>query len=292
MEIDDSIQRARLVLETAVGRINGFGRAGVAEVLPRLFEMILPDLMDSHQVSPIHHPAHVADVLSRILIGEGAPEFDWLPALAAALLHDCAYGRVTLPGQKKISKSSIQKATGEERERAIERGIGQRLDHMQLGAEIAAEVLKTFNGRFGATFSEACIDEACRLIQIHDYPSIQEYESLRQSSSGRVWLFKPDDRLIKFFREADRLWMLTRDGIDEDLERAALGTTDSNRRDRLNQNRKRHREEMLQYVEAFGPGAEGAYGFLGQTLYRTTTGFSLFQEAETMLWPPYIPPAG
>ena len=283
---------ARLVLGTAVGRVSDFGRAEVAEALPRLFVMILPDLIDSHQISPIHHPAHVADALSRILVGERAPDSDWLPVLTAALLHDCAFGRVARPGEKKISKSSILKETGEERERVIEKGIRQRLDHMQVGAEVAARVLRGFNGWFGATFSGPCINEVCRLIQIHDHPSIQEYESLRQSPSGRVWLFNPDDRLIKFFREADRLWMLTRDGIDEDLERAAAEKTDANRRARLTQNRERHREEMLQYIGAFGPGAEDTYGFIGKTLYRTSTGFRLFQEAETVLWPPPSPPAG
>src|SRR5205814_1972642 len=44
--------------------------------------------------------------------------------------------------------------------------------------------------------------------------------------------------------------------------------------------RERHRDEMLQYIEAFGAGAEDTYGFVGKTLYRTSTGFQLFREAE------------
>lgn len=72
---------------------------------------------------------------------------------------------------------------------------------MKVGSEIAERILHAFNGWFGPTFSSEDIAEIRRVIAIHDNPSIQDYESLKEHGVGKVWLFDKDDRLMKFFRE-------------------------------------------------------------------------------------------
>lgn len=283
MNIGESILRAKTVLDVAIATVRAAGHADVADTLPRLFVMVLPDLVHSHEISPIHHPPHVADALSRILDSEAAPESDWRRGLAAALLHDCAFGRIARPGERKITKGDIDKRSGQDRDEYAGLGIRQRQEHMQVGSEIAARILDAFNGWFGPTFSSGDIAEIRRVIEIHDNPSIQEYESLKEHGDDKMWLFDKDDRLIKFFREADRLWMLTDDGIDEDLERAAKDKNEVNRRAKLQYNLDRHRDEMHQYLEVKGPGAQRDYGFLGGTLYRTRSGYGMFQEAAAKL---------
>ena len=55
-------------------------------------------------------------------------------------------------------------------------------------------------------FSADDIDEICRIIGIHDNPKLNK-KLLR------------NDLMAVAFREADRLWMVTREGIHSDLVR-------------------------------------------------------------------------
>ena len=203
-------------------------------------------------------------------------------------------------------------------DRVVIEGVVKRWKHMAEGAILAGEVL-------GGYFSLDEIKAIQDLIRAHDNASIQEYDDMlceayseyafddsvggNNYKSYREELFKATkntypvtmesflvpakEKLMKMLREADRLWMVTKAGVDVDLDRdiaKADGTvkedlkkaldsklyTDSGLRamgkKRIADNIKRHFEEKQLYSEAADD-----YGFINDSLYRTQAGYDLFK---------------
>ena len=239
------------------------GRPELTSLVRRLFHLVLTDLIESHTVSPVHHVTRVARNMAEILHGEGADAEEWRRGLAAALLHDVALGR-TGEGRK-IRKAEIEKLPPDEREAEIQAAIESRQSHMKVGAGIAARALQAYNAIHGATFSQSDIEEVALLIRIHDNPSIQEYDSLRTRPSGINWLFDSGHRLMKFLREADRLFMVSFDGVEVDLERDGVSSTAATRLARLAVNIRRHREEATLYGKNATPRLRSSHNSVSCT---------------------------
>jgi len=296
MDVKECIVKARNELSKATQRLREYGHEKSAKILEDLFPIVLPDLIEGHQISPVHHPAHVVSLMSEILLGEKATEDEVKLGVVTALLHDVALGRA---GEGKIRKADIDAAFQEsiqKGEEKVEEGVRSRRRHMELGAEIADRVLHAYNACFGDAFSDKEMAEIRRLIGIHDNPSVQEYELRRKTQSGAVWVFFPEDRLAMFLREADRLWMLTEEGIKTDLERDCKAAREKVRKNgadpdqaavdpkkRVDDNIQRHRDEAVIYQKTLPGWLFVRYGFKDGALYRTGTGYSVFGRSQDTL---------
>lgn len=287
MEIKAQIDTARGFFREAGDTLRGAGYGREAGMMTRILTMSLPLFVEASEKTPVHHTACVVKMMARILLGEDASPAEIRRGVVAALLHDVGLARVAA---EKMRKADILAAAPDRREAVIERAIAARRAHMVHGAWMAETVLTAFNGWFGEGLSPEDVAEVCRLVALHDNPSVQEYEEMRGHRAGATWLLSLDDRLAMFLREADRLWMLTEEGIAADLELdlqkeqkalAAAGRDPQDARPdreaRIAANIARHREEAALYERALGGGA-AAYGFINGTLYRTRTGYALFES--------------
>lgn len=256
------------ILEASLSRLKSlYQKKEAARVLENLYPIVLPCLIKAQKGNPIQHSLLVVDFMIRIAFKEGASDIDLKRGIAAALMHD-------IGAEGKIRKADIEAEKDiEKREELRARAIKLRLDHMEAGADMAEKILIKFNKLYPEdSFSSEDIDAIKGVIAIHDYPSVQEYE---KTNTGK-WLLPKDNRLAMFLREADRLWMLSKEGLEVDLQRdEKKGKRDPEKR--LRSNIKRHQEEYLLYKEALGDGVKG-YGFNDETLYRTKTGFEIFRS--------------
>lgn len=257
---------------------------------------------------PIHHSAVVLELLVQIGLEEEFPrteaelatlsgdellwakknphkigDFDFTILIAAALLHDIGFARVPL-GVRRITIGEIRAIQDPyKRERMRQEAVEIRLEHMKYGAKIASEILPRYFS------NESFIYAVGRLIGIHDNPTIAELQD--EPSEKKKWLFgDPMGPLEKqlltwvpILREADRLWMLTADGIIADLARSSK----EKRRtaaEQLVHNAQRHVEEGQLYREVF-PDCCERFGIAeGDPFYRTNTGKRYFRAlpAETI----------
>lgn len=309
MEIQEQISRAKKPLEGAGERLRNAGHAEVAQAVEEIFLMELMYLVEGNQKNPVHHTAHVANFMTEILLGERATPDQLKEGVFAALLHDVGLARTD---EGKIRKADLQREIDMANDwagvsKAVEEAVRSRKSHMKAGSEIARLLLNGYNDWIGKPFfdPEEHIVAVCRIIEIHDDPSIFEYERMGQQwikdhptdvelskklDPGR-WLFDKDDFLAQCHREADRLWMVSRDGIEIDLARdlaKARGKAEKEGRpvedvstdpaERINGNIQRHQDEMQLYHQAFGTEVLAAYGFNNGLLYRTNTGHAIFRR--------------
>ncbi len=309
MEIQEQISRAKKPLEEAGGRLRNAGHAEIAQTVEEVFLMELMYLVEGNQKNPVHHTAHVANFMTEILLGERATPDQLKQGVFAALLHDVGLARTD---EGKIRKAELQQEIDTANDwgdvsKAVEEAVRSRKSHMKAGSEIARLLLSGYNNWTGKVFfdPEKDIEAICRIIEIHDDPSIFEYEQMAQQwlsahpsevalaekpDPGR-WLFEKDDFLTQCHREADRLWMVSWDGIEIDLARdlakarskaekegRPVDEVSTGPAERINGNIQRHREEMQLYQQAFAPEVLAAYGFKNRLLYRTNTGFLIFRR--------------
>lgn len=265
------IKRAGIILDAVLLRL-GEKWPRVASTLENIYPMALPYLLKARKGNPVHHSLKVVEFISEIAIGEGSSEAEVLDCVLAALLHDTG-------AEGKIRKADIDKEKDPvKHEELRQEAIKLRLAHMSAGAEVAEKVIAQFNaGKPMLAIQPTDVEIIKDIIRIHDNPSIAEYEN----KNDGTWLFSENndplkDKLVKFHREADRLWMLSEEGLEVDLQRdEKKGKRDP--ADRVKGNIKRHQEEYALYSEAFGDGAI-KYGFRENTLYRTETGFKIFKQ--------------
>lgn len=209
-----------------------------------LYPMVLPYPIEARRGNPVHHAAHVVKFMSEILLGERASKAVIRWGVVAALLHDIGD---TVTREGRIRKRDIEGTPpGPKREVMSQEAIEGRRAHMKKGVQPAKEKLAGYNKEFGQTFSREDIARITRIIAHHDDPSIQEYE---EAITGQ-WLFKKDDWLLWFHREADRLWMLSEDGVEVDLARDRKKAQEKGKKpvgppERIRGNIKRHREEAV-----------------------------------------------
>lgn len=281
-EMSKQIRKSRTILEDAIRMLREANRHDLAEIIDRLFTMSLAYFGDSHRVNPVEHMAITTRNMVEICLGEKVTPEELPRGVVAALLHDVGQG----VGQKKIRKADVPEEAGPKREKVIQDAIEARRAHMTEGARLAELLLTAYNAWYGDTFTPGDIQEVMRLVDIHDNPSIQEYQNISQSPEGETWLFPPEDRLAMYHREADRTFMIER--VDVDIARDLAKNQELARKQgndpecvtikpkaRILANIRRFGEEAELYQQALGAEAN-AYGFWCGLLYRSDTAYSTF----------------
>jgi len=222
-----------------------------------LFEIIYPDLLGAVEGNPLeHHPivlGHMMEIFKEDLFPYASVE----AAAALALLHD-------ISPVEKITTQMVAAARKEDTARgdALElRRRQNRVLHMREGSSMAHRRLLEMNQRWGGiAFDGETIDVVCEAIRIHDNPS------LNIPIPRANWLSVA-------FREADRLWMITHEGICADLARKKRDISDPDAyRRQLDANIDRFREERSLYrplEPTEGPFCDD------QTFFRTRTGCTI-----------------
>ncbi|MDO8489756.1 MAG: HAD-IIB family hydrolase, partial [Candidatus Omnitrophota bacterium] len=157
-----------------------------------------------------------------------------------------------------------------------------RLEHMSKAPGLIGEVTEELVQK--GLLSEVDVHFICRAAEIHDYPSIEK--ALQQLRTMGInggydkgsFLFTFDDtlfgKMIVFLREADRLFMLSYEGLAKDLIETKEAVTHENIKKKLESNQKSHKKEYLLYVDANRDDGK----FIEHSLYRTHTGYSLYVE--------------
>ncbi len=277
MDVQRSIELAREDITAISEILVAAQRSALIEVIEYLFAQLLPSLVQSHKISPVHHATSVARRMAEIMQREGAFPEEWKRGLAAALAHDAALG---LTGEgRKIRKADIDRLPADRRPTEIEAAIQSRGAHMVVGSTLVRNVLTALKAMYPEAFTTADIDEIAFLIANHDNLSIAEYEMLRGGSAAR-WLPESGYRLMKWLREADRAWMVTVPGVvDADLAGDGLADTPVNRIRRLASNIRRHHEEVELYRRNLPESVFQQFGFRNGTLYRSQAGYEIFQRS-------------
>ena len=207
------------------------------DALSAVYGYAVPLLLDGRDMD-LYHTETVFNFMNEIIEKEGVGAEDAKRLLTIALLHDIGYTRS---------------------DEADFRAADKRLAHMEVGARKAREILAKVNSDIGRSYySREDIDEICRVISIHDNPSIKKP-------------FDTNDKLALIFRPADRLAMLERTQFGKDIERRKVKEKGVDPAENLTHVINRHTEERLLYPN-------DAEGFIGKTLYTTPAAYTIFAK--------------
>lgn len=273
-------------------------------ILTDLFLEVLPYFRSGTEANPIYHHTQVLNNMVQIGLGEKLPYEELRNALILALLHDIGNAISESP---KVTNSEIEDVLDPDKPEDIKRDIAQkfklehikdnvelakrlaemaiefRLEHMDKGPELARKVLQPYLD--AKTLSGDDLNLICEAIKIHDYPTVEKTLKFLREKGISVnypkghFLLPFDDspfgRLITFLREADRLFMVSYQGVVKDLDDKKEITADDIR-SKLESNMKSHRDEYRLYKDA----NRDVGRFIQETLYRTATGYSIFINAK------------
>lgn len=272
----ENIERAlRRLTEAPSGGLSGEQVGELRSVLTSLFREALPCFVEGARGNPVHHNTQVLDNMIQIGLGEGIGYRELKISAVAGLLHDI--GNATSE-RGKVKTDQVEDAwkagdVAGARQLAAD-AIAFRLEHMDNGPELIRQV--------AGALGHDDLHFICRAVLVHDYPSIEEILSDLRNEIGVETAYAPGDfllpldgtvfgRLIERLREADRLFMVTEQGVLKDLRDDGEEATAENVLRKLRSNARRHEKEFVLY-ECVGRGE----GFRGGTLYRTATGYSMY----------------
>jgi len=230
----------------------------LTHTLLTLFKMIYADLQSAVIGNPIEHHPVVLGHMMEIAKEEKSPYIPFRRAAALALLHDVSpVEKITTQMVADFRKKSPEKADALELKRQQ-----NRILHMREGCAIAHRRMLQLNESTGrVVFDAGDIDAVCEVIRIHDNPSL-DIPIPRTN-----WL-------AVAFREADRLWMITEEGILADLRRKGKDLNDpALYLAQLNSNVERFKDERSLYrpIESTeGPFCDD------ETFFRTKGGYKIF----------------
>jgi len=281
------------ILGRVYGCIKGLSNLDATEkerligFLKHLSQKALPLFVAGMHSNPIHH--NVQTVENMLLILSHDDSYDYANVkngLILALLHDVGNGFVDL-SLKKVKSSDIkdrqaefvsqnkpQLEIDEEIEKLIDQATGYRETHMKEGAEIARKLLEEAN-RSKAILLPTEIEEIVDCIKIHDNPSIAEYYSVLGRQFGKNLLIPLNNDLAYALREADRLWMVSKEGLEKDLFDDLRKGKKPDAFGKLRHNVKRFKNEFRLYETASDVTPNDIEGFKYNTLFRTNGGFAL-----------------
>lgn len=256
----DSVEDCLGLLASALAPLGAEGAAELSPILHGLLEVAFEDLKRAEVANPMEHHLIVLGHMMAIARAESFSAADIKRAAALALLHD-------ISAVPKITTQMVEEARRRDpaEANALElRRQQNRILHMREGSAMAHRALLDLNERLGGVvFDAQDIDVVCELIRIHDGPS------LNVPIPRRNWM-------AVAFREADRLWMLTPEGIRVDLVRKNKNPDDPRLcREQLEKNVRRFREERCLY-HASEP-TEGPFCD-DETFFRTRKGHAIFRR--------------
>jgi hypothetical protein len=264
----------RLVL--AVAPLSGAEQ----EQIRFLFLLVYPDLSSDLALAenPVEHHLCVLENMMLIagqaptdpLLGPrnpGAQPISMKRAATLSLLHDVApVGKISKRQIREIEENAQAEMDASIKNMLLQKAAMLKVRqsefrtlHMRKGSALAQERMLQLNQLFEeVVFGEQDIEAICETIRVHDNPSLD-----RGIDRGN-WL-------AVCFREADRLWMMTREGILADLSREGKPVTESAIRERAQQNGGRHREEG----DRCYPGDPSC---IKGTFYRTAPGYGVYER--------------
>ncbi|MFH2034402.1 MAG: HD domain-containing protein [Candidatus Margulisiibacteriota bacterium] len=269
--IGSQLDSAREHFNTSLDMLENAGKSSLAKALIDLYPTVIDYLVlatRGEQKNPVHHSLVVLENAVRIGLGDDLTDSDLKVLCVSAFIHDigcCASVRDrVLPAHIKAEKDENKRA------QMITEGILFRREHMEKGEKIAGNLLNS--GSISSHFTKPEKGRIKMLVATHDNPGIENY---MQVPSGQ-WLFFSQERLALLLRAADRLWMLTPEGLEADLERDKRKGKLVDPRSHLQHNINEHRKEREAY-DIFEDAAE-KYGFIGNTLHISLTGYALHNE--------------
>ena len=291
----ENLQAAFHKLRTTAVLASG-QKSQLEEALEALFWRALPYFRMRPDANPVHHHTQVLDNMVGITLGELPDGFDsrmLLSAYVLGLLHDigngiCERQKITtdetdaiMDQARECPDPAHRETLEQEAVRIALQAIAFRLEHMDKGPALIRDVTRDLVNR--GFIQDSAVHVICRAVVIHDYPTIEDLmKNLR--TSGLDTGFAPGDfllpldktpfgKLTAFLREADRLWMVTDQGVLKDLRDGGLDPTEENIRNERESNARKHRKEYGLYQDV-----GRSDGFIEQTLYRTKTGYGMFVD--------------
>lgn len=264
-------KRGQETLERLVRYLRDQKKPELSDLSAELYAKAEPYLVEARHGNPLHHTAQVLEFAVRIGIQENLPDEELRCLIAAAIYHDSGFARIP-KDQKKIKKAEIDSIEDPaEKETRRKEALQLRREHADKGSEIVAGVLKSLKSfRFSGEES----NRITNIIRVHDNPTIAEL--VDHPEEKKKWLFSPENRLEWMHREADRLWMLSIDGLIADLETERRGGRLTSARAKIEYNTRRHFDERALYQSVY-PDAITRFNFREDTaFYRTVTGQKLF----------------
>jgi len=240
----------------------------------------LPYFHEGSSLNPIYHNTQVLDNMVQIGLGEQLNYREFKISVITALLHDIGNAISLRPKVKTDQvKEAVKENTPERAKELAYQAIEFRLEHMDNGPALLAKVTAPMIE--DGTLGRDELHLICRAVLIHDYPSIEEVlTDLRNLNIDTP--HQPGDfllpfdttvfgRLIERLREADRLFMVTEQGVEKDLRDGNKDINKNNLRAKLISNADKHRREFRLYEKV-----RKIDGFQDNTLYRTKTGYDLY----------------
>jgi hypothetical protein len=182
-----------------------------------------------------------------LVFSEDCSPDDTAVGLSAALLHDIGYALLAERGDN--VSHNFQKAD-------------MRIGHMKAGAVYVKELLKSE----GDVYTDDQIQRIAGIIKVHDNPSVS-YEKEGVHYKGVPLDYT--DRVLYMHREADRMWMSSREGFDNDF-RGRLQHGKTSPEAHVIWVVTRHIQEKELYPD------DG--NFLGGLLFRTPRAYAIFLE--------------
>ncbi|MDP7286368.1 MAG: hypothetical protein QGH94_00095 [Phycisphaerae bacterium] len=255
----------------------------ITGMLQAVFSAARPHFISGRNRNPISHHTQVLDNMVRIGLGQRLEYRQFKNAALLALLHDIGNALCSRPKFKTDQVIEAFKHSATEGLSTARKAIEFRLEHMNRGAELAGELLADMI--LQGKLSGADVDLICRAVSVHDNPSVaMVLQKLADETDDEVGYemcefllpfdSSPFGQLVELIREADRLYMLSEQGIGKDLRDANEEPTAGNVLARLESNENRHAEEFELYERA-----GKAEGFRSGTLYRTAAGYEMSIEA-------------
>ncbi len=269
--------RATAIFDTVRASLNA-KNPSLANLLDAAWTEALPLLKKGRHKNPIHHTAHVVDLAVQIGLAQNLTDDEIAQLIVAAVFHDS--GNAFEPkDEPKISVGDVR-ANPDEKDGAIE----QRRRHMVSGGQLVS----LFLSELESTVWQFTLDQAKQIVgivEIHDNPTLAEFETGEEREKLLLHNASP---LSQILREADRLWMLTEDGLVTDMMRKEKRGKSWQAQSQITHNAKRHHEERQLYEEVLGPDV-AQLGFDCDTaFYRTEKGKALFRDLQRQVRDPNI----
>ncbi len=274
-------RKAEAVIRRARWRLAEGGMGSVGEMLIALHDWTLPLLERGRHMNPVHHTAVVAELMAQILLEEaaaGRADSEKVKiGMAAAVLHD-AGNAFEPPGEAKITVEMVRTGKSETAD-----ALAQRRRHMDNGGLLAEAALRA--PKTARWFASRDIRPVRALVENHDAPTLAELATDDKAKGEYLFHSPPGPPFVAplsaILREADRLWMLTIDGVLVDLTRKVQRGRTWDPLEQLEHNTKRHQEERGLYENCFPAPTLDNWGFGDATaFYRTAGGKRLFAELQ------------
>ena len=242
----------------------------IMTLLKRLYYGALPYFRAGNAENPIYHHTQVLYNMARLVPGEECSYEKLKNLLVLALLHDignaiCTHKKVTTDDIKDAFKKADLARSKTKKTELTEKAIDLarearafRLEHMDKGPEWIRRITEKYVEE--GLLEEEGLHLICRAVAIHDYPSIEKnLYMLRERGipvkhEKGVFLLPFNDpaigRLVTLLREADRLFMVSVQGVIKNLKDKKIEVITKNVLERGKSNIRNHKGEYNLYKEA------------------------------------------